>query len=169
VREPSVDEFCPSDLAGSGFDGHLRLNEKLLTPAGFAKLNAELRFLRSKREALVDRVRLSAGQLDARDELVRLDRHIVELEGRLAAATIVRPDPADGEVGIGERARVRDLDSRELIEYRIVGVGEANPATGSISYTSPVGSALLGRRVGDVFEVQVPRGVLRFELLQIEP
>lgn len=91
--------------------------------------------LRSKRDAL-QRIKVgaegagvpSAEHLDAPDELARLERQIVVLEDRLAAATVVQPDPADGELGVGESARVRDLDSGELVEYRLVGVGEADPA-----------------------------------------
>lgn len=52
--------------------------------------------------------------------------------------------------------------------YRVVGAGEAEPAAGSISYTSPVGSALLGKRVGDVVEVMIPSGLLRLRILEIE-
>jgi hypothetical protein len=63
--------------------------------------------------------------------------------------------------------RLQDLDSDELIDYRVVGAGEADPTAGCISYTSPVGSALLGRLGGDVFEVNVPRGLCRFEVLEI--
>ena len=62
----------------------------------------------------------------------------------------------------------RDLDTGVFVEYRIVGAGEADPAAGRISYASPVGSALLGRRVGEVVEVAVPSGVLRLEVLEIE-
>jgi transcription elongation factor GreA len=90
------------------------------------------------------------------------------LENTLASAIVVHPDPADGELDVGELARLRDLDTGELVEYRIVGAGEANPAAGSISYASPVGSALLGRRVGEVIEVAVPSGVLLLEVLEIE-
>jgi transcription elongation factor GreA len=63
---------------------------------------------------------------------------------------------------------VRDLDTGELLDYRIVGAGEANPAAGSISYSSPVGSALLGGRVGDIIDVEVPSGLLHLEILEIE-
>ena len=149
--------------------GSPQLNASLLTPGGFAKLSAELQLLRSRRDALGDATTVSAEHLDVPEELVRLDRQIAVLEERLRSATVVEANPADGELGVGERARIRDLDSGELIDYRIVGVGEADPTTGNISYTSPVGSALLGRRVGDVCEVQVPRGLLRLEVLEIRP
>ena len=145
------------------------MNASLLTPGGFAKLSAELQLLRSTRDALGAATTVSAEHLDVPEELARLDRQIAVLEERLRSATVVEANPADGELGVGERARIRDLESGELIDYRIVGVGEADPTTGNISYTSPVGSALLGRRVGDVCEVQVPRGLLRLKILEIRP
>ena len=146
------------------------MNASLLTPGGFAKLSAELQLLRSTRDALgAATTTVSAEHMDVPEELARLDRQIAVLEERLRSATVVEANPADGELGVGERARICDLDSGELIDYRIVGVGEADPTTGNISYTSPVGSALLGRRVGDVCEVQVPRGLLRLKILEIRP
>jgi transcription elongation factor GreA len=150
----------------------------LVTPAGLEKFIAELELLRSKREALLEGIKAgaegagargpSAEHLDAPDELARLERQIAVLEDRLASATVVQPDPADGELGVGESARIRDLDSGELVEYRLVGAGEADPTAGSISYASPVGSALFRRRVGDVIEVKVPGGLLRLEILEIQ-
>ena len=150
----------------------------LVTPAGLEKLTAELAVLRSKREALLEGIKagaegagvlgLAAAHFDAPDELARLDRQIAMLEDRLGSATVVQPDPADGELGIGERARLRDLETGELVEYRLVGAGEGDPAAGSISYVSPVGSALFGRRVGDVIEVEAPGGLLRLEILEIQ-
>jgi transcription elongation factor GreA len=154
------------------------MDASLVTPAGLEKFTAELELLRSKRDALRERIKAGAEvagvrgsfveHLDAPDELARLERQIALLDDRLAAATVVQPDPADGELGVGESARLRDLDSGELVEYRLVGAGEADPAAGSISYTSPVGSALFGRQVGDVIEVEVPSGLLRLEILRIQ-
>jgi transcription elongation factor GreA len=153
------------------------LDASLVTPAGLDKLNGELRLLRSKRETLVERIRAelegtadrgaSGEYLDARDGLARLEQQIALLEERLTSAKVVQPDPADDEVGIGASVRLRDLDSGELDDYRIVGAGETDPAAGSISYLSPVGSALIGRQVGDVIEVKTPKGRLRLEVLEI--
>jgi transcription elongation factor GreA len=152
------------------------MDANLLTPAGFEKLTSELGVLRAKREALLREVTTGqvgaavrgARQFDADDVSARLERQIASLEERLALAKVVRPDPADGELGVGERARLRDFDTGELVVYRVVGAGEAEPAEGSISYTSPVGSALVGKRVGDVVEVETPSGLLRMQILEIE-
>jgi transcription elongation factor GreA len=152
------------------------MDSSLVTPSGLRKLTSELELLRAKHEALLRGRRagaeggvggLTAEHLDS-NELVGLERQIAVLEERLASAVVVHPEPGDGELDVGELARVRDLDTGELVEYRIVGAGEANPAAGSISYASPVGSALLGRRVGEVIEVEVPRGLFRLEIVGIE-
>jgi transcription elongation factor GreA len=150
----------------------------LVTPAGLEKLTAGLAVLRSRREELLEGIKAgaegtgarepAAAHLDASDELARLDGEIAMLEDRLRSATVVQPDPADGALGVGESARVRELESGESVEYRLVGAGEADPAAGKISYLSPVGSALFGRRAGDVIEVEVPGGRLRLEILEIK-
>lgn len=148
----------------------------LITPDGLRKLTSDLASLRAKREALL-RARSGAesaagGGLSAEllvaDELARLEQQLAVLENRRASAVVVHPNARDGELDVGELARVRDLDTGELAEYRIVGAGEANPAAGSISYASPVGSALVGRRVGEAIDVEVPSGLLRLEVLEIE-
>ena len=154
------------------------MDASLVTPAGLQKLTAELELLRSNRAGLLRGIKTapdgtgqggpSAEHLDVLDELARLERQIAALEDRLVSATVVQADLSDGELGFGERARVRDLDSGEVADYRLVGVGETDPTAGSISYTSPVGCALLGRRVGDMIEVKVPGGLLRLEILEIE-
>src|ERR671924_401321 len=152
------------------------MDASLVTPNGLRKLTSELESLRAKREALLgspDRAQREgtsgfSAELPDANELARLERQIGVLENTLASAIVVHPDPGDGELDVGELVRLRDLDTGELVEYRIVGVGEANPAAGSISYASPVGSALLGRRVGEVIEVAVPSGILRLEVVEIE-
>jgi transcription elongation factor GreA len=153
------------------------MDASLVTPSGLRKLTSELELLRAKREALlrVPRAEAEGGGVNAfaaelldSSELVRLERQIAVLEDRLASAVVVHPEPGDGELDVGELALVRDLETGELVEYRIVGAGEANPGAGSISYASPVGAALLGRRVGEVIEVEVPKGLLRLEVVGIE-
>ena len=151
------------------------MDASLVTPSGLRKLTSELGSLRARREALLgspDRAQREgasgfSAELPDANELAGLERQIGVLENTLASATVVHPDPVDGELDVGELARLRDLDTGEVVEYRLVGAGEANPAAGSISYASPVGSALLGRRVGEVIDVAVPSGVLRLEVLEI--
>jgi transcription elongation factor GreA len=152
------------------------MDASLVTPSGLRKLTSELESLREKRQGLSgspDRAQHEgasgfSAELPEAKEWARLERQIEVLEHTLASAIVVHPDPRDGELEVGELARLRDLDTGELVEYRIVGAGEINPGAGSISYASPIGSALLGRRAGEVIEVPVPSGVLRLEVLEIE-
>lgn len=153
------------------------MTETLLTLEGFEKLNDEHARLRDERESLVDRMRraLEFGgafpengeYLDARHELELLDRRLITIEQRLAGAEVVDPK-RDGHVDLGERVTVRDVGSGETSVYRIVGSGESDPAERAVSHASPIGSALLGRRVGDVVNVETPRGSRRLEIVDLD-
>ena len=105
--------------------------------------------------------------LDARHELELLDRRLVLLEQRLLGAEIIDPS-RDGEVDLGERVTVLDLETGETSDYRVVGAGECDPADGQISRESPVGALLLGRRVGDVVEAEAPGGRRRLEVVELD-
>jgi transcription elongation factor GreA len=70
--------------------------------------------------------------------------------------------------GYGSRVRLRDLAKSAEIEYKLVTSEEADAAQGLISTTSPIGKALLGRRVGDEIEVQTPAGVKEFEVIRLK-
>jgi|SRR5579862_1097666 len=149
----------------------------VLTARGFEKLNAEQARLRSERKGIVQRLASAlefggafpenGDYLDARHELELLDRRLVLLEQRLRAAEIVDPLP-DGEVDPGERVTVLDLESGETTDYRVVGTGEIDPLAGEISIESPIGAALLGRRVGDVIEADTPGGPRRLEVVELD-
>lgn len=140
----------------------------MLTARGLEKLNGELARLRAERETLVHRVRTEEpDSFDARHELGLLDRRLMLLWERLHESEVVEGRP-DGEVDLGERVTVLDLDSGVTTDYRIVGSGESDPAALEVSYLSPMGSALLGRRVGDVVEVEAPRGLRRLEIVEID-
>jgi transcription elongation factor GreA len=153
------------------------MSEKLLTAKGFEKLNGEHARLRAKRDALVARLRsaLDAGgasaengeYLDTRHELELLDTRLVLLESRLVGSEVVQPR-RDGEVEIGECVTVLDLERRERSDYRVVGSGESDAGGGDVSYESPIGAALLGRRVGDVVEVDAPRGRRSLEIVALD-
>jgi transcription elongation factor GreA len=95
-----------------------------------------------------------------------LDRQIYVLRRRLDLGELAEAED-DGEVDIGERVALRNTLTGDVSEYRIVGTGEGDPAHGDISHESPVGSALLGRRVGDVVDVAVPSGFLRLEVVNV--
>ena len=97
-----------------------------------------------------------------------LEARIARLEQRLDAARVAEPDVQNGVVDLGERVRLRNLDTGAKHEYELVGSLEAEPAAGRISAESPVGRALIGRRRGDVALVEAPRGRLRFRIVALD-
>jgi transcription elongation factor GreA len=155
------------------------MNETLITEAGLARLCHELdRVKTTGRQEVVERISnarstdadptANADYLAACNEQARLEARIARLERRLAAARLVTPDATNDTVDQGERVRVRDLDSGSNAEYELVGSFDADPAAGRISAESPVGSALIGRRRGDVALVQAPNGPVRLRIDAIE-
>jgi transcription elongation factor GreA len=156
------------------------MNQTLITPAGLARLTDELDRLRTAgRQRITERIRhaiatdadptANADYLDAREAQALLETRIVKLEQRLAAARVAEPDAANDAVDLGERVRLRDLDTGRRFEYELVGSLEADPTAGRISAESPLGRALIGRAKGDVAVVEAPKGRRRLRILAIEP
>ena len=139
-------------------------------------MEADLRQLREvERPAVIKRIATAREHGDlkenaeyhaAREEQGFLENRIRTMEQTLKVATIVEPEARGAVVGVGSRLRV-EHEGDEL-ELMIVGSSEADPGSGKISNVSPVGRALLGRRVGDVVTVVTPGGDRRYELLAIE-
>ncbi|GIX00778.1 MAG: transcription elongation factor GreA [Pirellulaceae bacterium] len=98
-----------------------------------------------------------------------LQAKINDKKYKLANAFIIDPSKVSKDtVGILATVTVKDLDYGDEEEFTLVGVGDEDFDAGKIQTTSPVGSALLGKKVGDTVEIDVPRGKLRFEILKIE-
>jgi transcription elongation factor GreA len=155
------------------------MNETTITLAGLGRLCDELTRLKTTgRQEIADRLRdaasmeadvnANAGYLAAREEQARLEARIAQFEARLATAKVVEPDGANDTVDLGERVRLRDLDTGSRVEYQLVGTYEADPSLGRISAESPVGRALIGRRRGEVALVQAPNGETRLRIIAIE-
>jgi len=156
------------------------MNEMLITPAGLARLEAELDRLRTDgRRDAAERLRHaaateadvteSADYRAAREEKDRLEARIAQLEQRLGAAEVAEADDANGVIDLGERVRLRNLDTGMRFDFQVVGTLEADLPAGRISAVSPLGRALLGRRRGEIVLVEAPVGVRRFKILRIEP
>lgn len=98
-----------------------------------------------------------------------LQAKINELKGKLARASIVDVTqlPKD-EVVFGSTVTVKDLKYGDEEEFTLVGAGEDDYDTGKILCTSPIGQGLLGKKVGDVAEIDAPAGKMRFEIMNIE-
>ena len=97
-----------------------------------------------------------------------IEARIAEIEAILKNAQIIDESELTNEhIHIGSKVKVHDFDFDDDIEYQIIGSGEADPFNGKLSDESPVGSALIGHKVGDVVEVNTPDGTVKFEILEI--
>ena len=145
---------------------------------GFQKLQDELEYLVTiRRKEVAEKLKeaRSYGDLsenaeydEAKNEQGMLEAQIADLEVVIANAIIVDDGSMSlDEVGIGSYVKLKDFDLDEIVEYQIVGSPESDPDENRISDESPVGKACLKKKVGDVFEVEVPAGTLKFEVLNI--
>src|SRR6187397_1858331 len=97
-----------------------------------------------------------------------LEAKIAALEGQIATARIVDESTIDtSKVSILNKVRVTNLNTIKEVTYQIVSEKEADLKAGKISYTSPIGKGLLGKTIGDVAEVSVPAGVMKFKVEDI--
>jgi transcription elongation factor GreA len=149
-----------ADITRNGYE---RLRDELtaLTTISRAEISDRLRDAREQGGEFADNLEL----IDALEDQERLERRITTLEAVLDAARVVDQPPRDGTIGVGSHVRLRDLDSGITTEYLVVGSIEADPAERRVSSESPVGRALLGRRAGDIVDVDAPRGTARFRIL----
>jgi transcription elongation factor GreA len=98
-----------------------------------------------------------------------LQAKIGALKGKLANAHIVDPSQMPkGEVAFGATVTVKDLDDGEEEAYTLVGAGDEDYDVGKILLTSPIGVALVQKKVGEKVEIAVPSGVLKYEVMKIE-
>jgi transcription elongation factor GreA len=147
-----------------------------LTPDGKRKLESELEYLLTVRRAQVaERIRQAkeggdimenAGYDDAKNEQAFIEGRIMTLQAILRDAVVLTQPEGSDTVQIGSHVTVCDADGETCVYY-IVGSTEADPVNGRISNESPVGRALLGRRVGDVVTVRTPGGNARLTILSI--
>ncbi|MCD7847037.1 MAG: transcription elongation factor GreA [Oscillospiraceae bacterium] len=146
---------------------------------GFNKLQEELEYLVTvRRKEVAERLKeaRSYGDLsenaeydEAKNEQGMLEAQIADLEVVIANAIIVDDDSLSlDEVGVGSIVKLKDFDMDEILEYQIVGSTESDPDNNKISDESPIGKACLKKKIGDVFEVEVPAGTLKFEILGID-
>ena len=153
--------------------------EVILTYEGLKKLEEELEQLRGpKRMEIKERIKvaLSFGDIsenseydEAKNEQAYVEGRIVQLETMLKNARVIdEDDVSTDKVTIGSKVRLLDVEYKEEIVYTIVGSTEADPSKFKISNESPVGSALMQKKKGNVVEVVVPDGILKFKILKIE-
>ncbi len=150
-----------------------------LTSEGYQKLQEELEHLRTtRREEVARRLHeaIEGGELldnaeleAAKNEQAFLEGSIKELEILLATARVVDDSEVDREtIQVGNKVTIQEEGFSEVEDYEIVGVAEADPGIGKISNESPMGKALLGKRVGDRVQIDAPAGIYFVKVLKVD-
>ena len=153
--------------------------EVLLTQEGYDNLEKELEYLKTeKRAEIAERIKVALGFGDlsenseydeAKSAQAENENKIAELEAKLRNAKIIDEKEIDTKtVQIGNTIVLHDEEFDEDVEYTIVGSTEVNIAENKISNESPIGKALLGRKKGEVVDVDAPQGVIKFKILSIK-
>jgi len=110
----------------------------------------------------------NAEYLGAQESRAMMEARINVIRDKLSRAVLIDPSQMPkGEVCFGSTVRVRDLDFKDEEEFVLVGAGEEDYDAGKILFTSPLAQGLVGKKVGDKVEIEVPQGTLRFEILEI--
>lgn len=150
-----------------------------LTSEGYQKLQEELEHLRTtRREEVAQRLHeaIEGGELldnaeleAAKNEQAFLEGSIKELEILLATARVVDGSEVDREtIQVNNKVTIQEEEISEEEEYEIVGAAEADPGIGKISNESPMGKALLGKRMGDRVQVDAPAGTYFIKVLKVD-
>jgi transcription elongation factor GreA len=150
-----------------------------MTPTGHQQLSAELKYLKeTKRHEIVRDIEeaIAHGDLsenseydDAKERQSLCEGRIMDLEAKLAACEIIDVTSLaqDQRVVFGVTVVLQEDDSDEPVAYRIVGEDEASPREGSVSVTSPIARALIGKEVDDEVEVRAPGGTKRYVITEV--
>ena len=152
---------------------------KILTKASYQKLQEELEDLKvNKRKEIAQKIKEAREQGDlsenaeydaAKDEQRDIEAHIEELENLLKTAEIIDNKKIDfDKIHMGCKVKIRDMGTRREMTYEIVPSTEVNSREKKISYESPIGAALMNKEVGEVVEIQIPAGTVRYKVLEIQ-
>ena len=154
------------------------MGDTYLSKEGYEKLRAELEYLKStKRNQISKEIGQAIAHGDisenaeydaAKEAQAMNEKRIVELEDKLSGAKIIDDlnIPAD-KIYIGATALLKNLDDGDEIQYTLVSGEEVDFAAGKISISSPVAKGLLGKSEGEVVEIKVPAGILKYKILKI--
>lgn len=153
--------------------------KNILTYEGLRKLEEELHDLKvNKRREVAQKIKEAREQGDlsenaeydaAKDEQRDIEARIEEIDKILRNAEVVVEDEVDVDViNIGCKVKIYDVEYDEELEYKIVGSAEANSLKGRISNESPLGKALLGKRAGDIVNVETHSGTIQYKILEIQ-
>lgn len=152
--------------------------KNILTYEGLRQLEGELQELKvNKRKEVAQKIKEAREQGDlsenaeydaAKDEQRDIEARIEEIDKILKNAEVVVEDEVEVDViNIGCMVKILDIEYNEVMEYKIVGSTEANSLKGKISNESPVGSALLGSKIGDLVSVDTHVGIIQYKIIEI--
>jgi transcription elongation factor GreA len=152
------------------------MNEQIISQEGYDKLTDELNFLTTvRRKEIAERIERAkelgdlsenAEYSEAKDAQALNEGRVLELTNTLKNVTVVQGDTLHSEVMMGSVVTVKS-DNKEK-KYTIVSFNEADPLNGKISNESPIGVSFIGKKKGDSFEVETPRGVMKYKIINIE-
>ena len=148
------------------------------TTEGLEKIESEIEYLKTvRRKEVAERIKVALGYGDlsenyeydeAKNEQAQVEERIAKLEAMARNAKIIDEKQLNKEeVNVGSIVKIKDLSDGEVEEYSIVGSAEADPLEGKISNESPVGSKLIGLKVGEQVEIEIPDGFVKYEVLEI--
>ena len=152
-------------------------DETILTKEGFEKLTGELEFLKNdSRQEIAERIKvaISFGDLsenseyeDAKREQSYLEGKIAELEKKLLHVKIIEEELDSKKVKIGSRVKIQNIETSEEVIFTIVGSMEFDPDNLKISNVSPVGKAILDKKVGTTVKIKLPIGTTQYKIIEI--
>lgn len=153
-------------------------NEVILTPEGLRRLEEELDNLKTvKRREVAERIKqaIEFGDIsenseyeDAKNEQAFIEGRILTLEKKLRNARVLdESEVATDVVSLGSRVLLKDIDCGDELEFIIVSSMEVDLTASKISNESPVGKAIIGAKTGDIVEVEVPAGIVKYQVLKI--
>ena len=153
------------------------LSQTFITQEGLKKLEQDLKYLKTeKRREIANRIQVAkdlgdlsenAEYAQAKDELAFNEGRILELEDVLRNATVIKENKEKNLVSVGNSIKIKDQETGEIKEYNIVGSQEADPVAGKISNESPLGKAFLNQQKGQIVEVVLPKGVIKYQIIEI--
>ena len=151
----------------------------ILTYEGLTKMENELENLKTvRRKEVAEKIKEARGQGDlsenaeydaAKEEQAEIEAQITELENILKNSEIIQDnDKSKDKVKLESVVKIHDIEFDEDVEYIIVGSSEADSLNNKISNESPLGAALIGRRVGDTVKVEAPTGEVEYKIISVE-
>ena len=148
------------------------MNEYQMTHEALKELQDELDQLKTVgRAEMAEKIKvaLSFGDLSENAEYDEAKSEQGKMESRLIRNAVIIDDENDeeGTVGRSSIVKIKNVETGDEVTYRLVGFTQSDPLAGKISDESPVGKALIGKHVGDVIEVEAPKGKVSFEILEV--